>query len=99
MHDFTKENFYIDFLDLDMYKSGTKEFKSLAKLLLTFFEVDFADEFWKLIELTSPTLEESDYKPAKIVLSLETMSVFYLLMGVLANTPSSLFSEGSTMLI
>lgn len=89
-----KKIFTLTFLDLDMYKSGTKEFKSLAKLLLTFFEVDFADEFWKLIELTSPTLEESNYKPAKIVLSLETMSVFYLLMGVLANTPSSLFSEG-----
>ena len=62
--------------------------------MLVFFEVDFADEFWKLIKLTSPDLEDNNYKPPKIVLSLETMSTFYLLMGVLANTPSSLFSEG-----
>lgn len=89
-----KKVFTLIFLDLDMHKKGDNEFKSLVKLLLVFFEVDFADEFWKLIKLTSPDLEDNNYKPPKIVLSLETMSTFYLLMGVLANTPSSLFSEG-----
>ncbi|RCK59169.1 hypothetical protein Cantr_07628 [Candida viswanathii] len=88
------KSFYIG---LSYHKSTSDEYNVLKSLLFSFYEIDFSNILLRIIKITNPTAqEEGGYKPAKVVLSVDTLVNLYILLGVLVNIPAIFIPDVQT---